>query len=295
MKLPDFRKLLRFLRRSSYETPRIRFCARFDPQSRVLVLLPENPYDFGLALKTIISVLHYFKTVPRYVYEPRGRSYVPWLEAYRVHDLERWPPEHPEPVDVLVDFSRPPSPYREFPRQVQAEYRVSYDPESFPFYNLLVATNFQEAHPYEALCRIFQIPLETLPPVASSRLKGRMWNELVYRGHSPDRKLVFLDTQLQERDLDRIEAQLVRVTFLHTGKTSRGLDITRYPPLEQLALLALSDLYIGEDSLFLPMALDMGIPVLLRKTDRSFEESDRLRLWDNMDSLEETLQALFRR
>ena len=294
MKAPWLKKILRVFRRQTYETPRIRFCSRFDPQSRVLVLLPENPYDFGLALKTIVSVLHYFQAVPRYAYEPRNRSYVPWLEAYRVQNLEPWPPEQPEPLDVLIDFSRPPSPYREFPKEVQAEYRVSFDPDSFPFYNLLVATDFQKPHPYEALCRIFQIPLENLQPEASPRLKGRMWNELVYQGHSPDRKLVFLDTALQDKDLDRIEAQLVRVTFLHTGKTNRGLDITRFQPLEQLALLSLSDLYIGEDSLFLPMALDMGIPVLLRKTERSFEESERLRLWDNMDSLEETLQALFR-
>ncbi len=295
MKLPWFQKILRVFRRTTYDTPRIRFCARFDPQSRVLVLLPENAYDFGLALKTIVSVLRYFQATPRYILEPRGRSYRPWLEAYRVHDLELWPPETPEPVDILLDFSRPPSPYREFPREVQAEYRVSFDPESFPFYNLLVSTDFQKPRPYEALCRIFQIPLVNLQPVSSPELKGKMWNELVYRGHTPDRKLVFLDTQIQERDLDRIEAQLVRVTFLHTGKADRGLDITRYHPLEQLALLSLADLYIGEDSLFLPMALDLGIPVLLRKTERAFEESDRLRLWENMESLEETLKALFRR
>ncbi len=293
MKAPWLKKLLRVFRRKSFDTPRIRFCARFDPQSRVLVLLPENAYDFGLALKTIVSVLQYFQVLPRYILEPRGRSYRPWLEAFGVHDLALWPPETPKSVDILLDFSRPPSPYREFPEKVPASYRVSFDPEAYPYYNLLVAIDFHQPHPYEALCRIFQIPLKNLQPVASDELKGKMWNELVYRHHDPERKIVFLDTDLQDRDLDRIEAQLVRVTFVHTGRADRGLDITRYRPLEQLAFLALADLYIGEDSLFLPMALDLGIPVLLRKTERSFEESERLRLWENMDSLEETLQALF--
>ncbi len=284
---PWWRRVVDRIRRKGFHAEPVRFCATLPRESDILIVLPQSPFWTAVALRTLISILDYFQG-EKWIWGTEILS--EWFEIYDLQATYVEDPRSLESVDILFDFSPPPSPYRELPEHVPAQYRVSFDPASYPYYNLIVSVDFSQVEPYLALCRIFSIDLKEIEPEPPHEMRRRVWDHLVYKGHTREKRLIFLDTPITDEEASRIESAIVRATYVSTHG-DRGIDISRMDPLEQLAVLSLSDLYIGDESFFLPMAMMMGIPCLIKRPPAIHTDTP-IALWTPGEDLHQVLEGL---
>lgn len=289
LKLPLWKRVLYSVIRREYPSKPIKFCGSLPKEGSLLIVPPENPFWLGVSLRVLLSVLNHFEG-DKFVWG--SGALIDWWETYEIDAQQISDPRELDHVEILIDFSPPPTPHKELPEFVNANYRISFDPESYPYYNIIVAADFTTSDPYMVFCKVFDIEAGEITVEPPPDLRRRAWDFLVYKGHTRDKHLVFLDTPISDLEASKIESTLIRVTYVSTSGT-RGIDISKMEPLEQLAFLSLSDLYIGDESFFFPMAMGMKIPCLLKR-EPLIQTQGPFAMWLDDTDLTETLEALLK-
>ncbi|RKZ00477.1 MAG: hypothetical protein DRQ10_04110 [Candidatus Hydrothermota bacterium] len=286
-------KLNTILKRLKFKPRDFTFNCAIPNELGILVALPRSPGRLSLVINTVASLIQYFEGYKVIVGPESARELVTlffgeqadYLSNFEVNE-EKFKGD--KEIGVIWDLSRPPSPYKDLPLFLpSADYRISADPETYPYYNIIVATGpvYDDITFSEKQLSLLNIPIIKFRPSIRDLAKRTVWDYLIFKGHGQRNILVFIDVSKDE-ELDIILDVLTKtlptgVTIIAPRKIEKinAIDLSPMGSEGIVAALALTDLFIGGDSLYLGVADLMKMPTILIDTDITLPAVPHVHVW----------------
>ena len=296
-----------FLRKLKFKPNEFRFKCALPRDLNIVISLSRDHNQLSLSINAVHSLIEFFSG-EKYLIGP-DEAYPLFSEflfkdrAQFISDseLKKQPFDLiPEGIGLIWDFTRPPTIHKNLPLYVTgASYRISTDPETYPYYNIILAPNPEsdDISYFEKQLRLLNVPVRKLRPTLRDLAKRTAWDYLIFKGHSEKHILVVLD--LQDESLVEFIKSAARtafpvgVTFTSPRNTGNGMiDLSHLGPEGIVATMSLADLFITDYSIYLGIASIMKIPILLMNSPTKLPQSLKHRVWNSEQEVDVLIEYL---
>ncbi len=282
------------IRKLRFRPNEFRFKCAFPRELNIAISLSRDFNQLSLALNSAYSLIEFFS----------GNKYIigideakPLIADFLFKDKVEFIPDSelkkdpfemfPDDVDLIWDLSKPPTPHAKLPLYAKnSKYRISTDPETYPYYNIILAPSPEsdDINYFEKQLKLMNVPLLRFKPSLRDLAKRTAWDYLIFKGHGEQHILIVIDIR------DKAVAELVRsasktafltgVTFVSPHDLGNGIiDISPLGPEGIAATMSLADLFVFDNSLYLGIAALMKIPILLINSEVKLPENLVHRSW----------------
>lgn len=256
------------------------FSCKLDEKARVLVIAPGIPHFFSLSIPAMYSISHYFKNKPHlFIIEREFEIFFRYFikdsvvienSKEKKKILERV--NKKGRIDIIFDLNYPESPWRNMIFTPDLKIAISdNEPRNFNIVFHPITRNIEQI--YYKFLTTFNIPITSPLLRVTKKEKARAWEFAKYHGHKEENLLIFLDLPIKK--LENLRPVFNR---LNNGKvTLMDNSLTHMLEIkEKLALLSISDLFVGENSILLwPARIFKVKTYLLRSEYNSLIREDK--------------------
>ncbi len=298
------------LRKLKFKPNEFSFRCALPQNLNIVISLSQKPDQISLAITAIHSLIEFFSG-EKYLIGPETAA--PLLSDFLFRGkvefisdamLQKSPFEAVnKKIDLIWDLTRPPTLHANLPLYISGvSYRISTDPETYPYYNIILAPDpdADDISYFERQLKLLNVPISRFKPNLRDLAKKTVWDYLIFKGHGEKHVLVVMDLRdsslVQMLETTAVTAFPTGVTFASPHESGEGvIDLSPLGPEGIAATLSLADIFISDSSLYLGIAALMKLPILLMNSSTKLPNSLRHKVWNTemgIDSLVENLKEL---